>query len=160
MAATIFSGLVSNDYHQIYLCDSSLPVLPDDYSDEMIARRVMSGPEAIVLQIEREMPVPIDVVLHDARPMLDSAAFQHVVETSLTASSGVLVLAPLLAYAPDAPHLTVPAGKLGAIVTFDGLDTLSDDGLEGNDRYAIHVWPDANSSGEVVVLKRYPALEE
>lgn len=153
----LFHGLVSHDYHQLYLCDAGLPDLPDDYSEAAIARRVVAGPEAIIVHVDREMPVPVTVHLHAGRPTLDLAALDHVAQTAFEAPSGKIVLAGLLAYAPDAPHLRLPSGRLGVLVTFAALGSLSEDGLEGEDAYAIHLWPDPIASGEVTVAKMYPS---
>ena len=156
MAVTVlFDGEVSQDYHQFYLCDGSLPSLPDDYTDAAIARRVMAGRQAIIVHVEREMPVPVRVELHDRRPQLDLATLDHAVATAFSAPSGVLVLAGLLDYVGNATRLAVPAGRLAVIVTFAALGSLSEDGLEGEDHYAIHLWPDPDASAEIVVLEAF-----
>ncbi len=38
-------------------------------------------------------------------------------------------------------RIAVPAGDYAARVSHGGLDTLSEDGLDGDDRYRIQLWP-------------------
>ncbi len=39
------------------------------------------------------------------------------------------------------PASRSPRATCGAMVVFTGLGTISEDGLEGEDRYIIHLWP-------------------
>ncbi len=78
------------------------------------------------------------------------------VEAGFDCPSGRLVLAGLSDYEPSAPRLVVPAGRLGLRTRLRGLDTLSADGLAGDDRYEIQLWTGAVPDG-VRVLKAWPA---
>lgn len=152
----LFQGDLMADYFQIYLRDAAHPDLPDDYTDTAMARRLVAGPYAIILHTARNMPVPIRVEWHADRPPLDLAAEQHVIEAGFDCPSGRLVLAGLTDYEPSAARLTVPAGWIGVRASFRGLDTLSADGLSGDDRYVLQLWPGAVPEG-VRVLKAGPA---
>ena len=44
----------------------------------------------------------------------------------------------------------MPAGVLRVRVLFAGFDSLSEDGLEGDDRYHIEIWPGAPIALEVL----------
>ncbi|WP_265975712.1 hypothetical protein [Brucella intermedia] len=100
------------------------------------------------------MTVPIRVEWHDKRPAIDRDSYQHVVETHFDCPSGQLVLAGLTDYDPAAPRLSVKAGPLGVRASFSGLDTLSEDGLDGDDQYEVQLWPGAEPDG-VRVLKAW-----
>lgn len=150
----LFSGNLFADYHQIVLSDAGDPPWPDDYSEANILRRVMAAPGVLIFHTARNMDVPVRCELHDARPAIDPAAFDHVAETAIDCPSGKLVLAGLSHFGIDAP-LSVPAGRLGVIFTCANLGTLSFDGLDGEDTYAIHLWPDLNADPGVKVLKQY-----
>ncbi len=154
-SSILYQGELFADYFQLYLHDEGHPDLPDDYTDEVLARRLMVGPYAVVLQTARNMTVPIRVEWHDQRPAPDLDAYQHVVEARFDCPSGQLVLAGLTDYAPTAPRLPVTVGPLGVRASFSGLDTLDEDGLEGDDRYVIQLWPGAGTEG-VRVLKTWP----
>jgi hypothetical protein len=154
MFHVIYQGKILADYFQIYLRDESHPDLPDDYTDEAIVRRLVAGPHAVILHTARNMTVPIRVEWHDQRPTLDLDAYQHVVEASFACPSGQLVVAGLTDYDPTAPRLSVKAGLL-VRASFSGLDTLSEDGLEGDDRYLVQLWLGTEPEG-VRVLKAWP----
>lgn len=156
MFQTLYQGELFADYFQIYLRDEGHPELPDLYTDEMIARHLMVGPHAVILHTVRNMTVPVAVEWHDARPGLDLDAFQHVAEAGFDCPSGRLVLAGLTDYDPEAPRLAVTAGPIGVRASLSGLDTLSDDGLEGEDSYLLQLWPGAGPDG-VQVLKAWRA---
>ncbi|MDX3808954.1 hypothetical protein ACXIUS_14770 [Bosea thiooxidans] len=101
------------------------------------------------------MAAPIRVECHDQRPALDLDAFQHVVEACFDCPSGQLVPASLTDYDPTAPRLSVKAGPLGMRTSFSGLDTFSEDGLEGSDHYRMQLWPGAEPEA-AHVLKAWP----
>lgn len=150
----LYQGELLADYFQIYLRDEGHPDLPDDYTDEALSRRMTASRHAVVIHTARNMTVPVRVIGHDQRPAPELASWQQVVEAGITCPSGQLVLAGLTDYAPSAARLAVPAGALGIRVGMSGLDTLSEDGLEGEDRYVIQVWPGAEPQG-VRVLKAW-----
>lgn len=150
----LFQGELLADYHQLYLCDAALSPLPDDYTEEAIARRVMVGPCAIIIHTERNMPVPLRVELFEQRPSLDLLRFDHVVECGFMVPSGTLVIAGLTDYVEEAPRVQVPVGPLRALVTFADLGTLCENGLEGDDRYAVYLWP-GDGPRDVAVLRQW-----
>ena len=154
--SVLFGAVVHHDYHQFYLCDAGFPDLPDDYTEGSVACRVMAAPEALIIHVEREMPVPVRVLLHAERPAVGLHDVDHASETAVSAPSGALVLASLLDDQNKAARLPVPAARLGALVLFEALGSLSFDGLEGEDRYTVHLWPEPGAGEGVRVLKRWP----
>lgn len=154
MPHRLYDATLFADYHQIYLCDAAHPELPEDYSDATMANRLAVGPHGVVLHTARNMEVPVQVQWHTQRPDTMVAHWQHVVEAGFEAPSGQLVLAGLTDYAPDAARLQVTAGPIGIRVSLSGLDTLSADGLDGEDRYLIDLWPRVEPAA-LRVLKRW-----
>lgn len=152
----LYQGDLLADYFQIYLRDTAHPDLPEDYTEAAIARRLVAGPYGVILHTARNMPVPIRVEWYDEPPAPDLAADQHVVEAGFDCPSGRLVLAGMTDYEPSAARLAVKAGRLGVRARLRGLDTLSADGLAGDDTYVIQLWPGAVADG-VRVLKAWPA---
>lgn len=141
MTRLLFQGDLMADYFQIYVCDRDDPVLPDDFSDQAVfQQRVTTSAHALLIHTVRNMPVPIMAIWHDRRPVLDLATVQHATLAGLTAPCGCLIIAGLTDDPATAPHFAVPPGPIGAIVTFAGLDTLDETGLEGRDSYAVHLW--------------------
>jgi len=156
MTRILYQGEIFADYHQLYLRDEAHPDLPDDYTDENIERRIMAGPTAIILHTERNMMVPVRVEWHSQRPAFEEDAYQHVVEASFVCQSGQLVLAGMTDNEDDSPRLPVKAGPIGVRANLSGLDTLSEDGLDGNDSYLLQLWPESEPQG-VNVLKAWRA---
>ncbi|MGV1791518.1 hypothetical protein GR212_13450 [Rhizobium lusitanum] len=145
MFRILYQGDLFADYFQIYLRDETHPDLPDNYTDETLARRLTVGPYAIIFHTARNMMVPVSVEWHDQCPTPELDAQKYVVEAGFDCPSGQLVLAGLTDYEPDAPRLPVKVGPLGVRVSMFGLDTLSEDGLDGDDRYLVQLWPEAKN---------------
>ncbi len=154
MFQILYQGNLFADYFQIYLRDEDHPDLPDDYTNETIARHLMAGPHAIIVHTARNMFVPLCVEWHHQRPAPDLDTYQHVVEAGFDCPSGQLLLAGLTDSESTSPRLAVKAGPLGVRVNLSGLDTLSEDGLEGDDHYLVQLWPGAEPGG-VRVLKTW-----
>ena len=148
----LFEGELLADYHQLYVADvlDGLDELPQDWNDEILARRVNLAPGVIVVSTARNMTVPFRVELHGSQPAIDFDAVDHAVECGIV-TSGEIVIAGLTDYAPDAARASVPPGALRALVVSTGLGTLSEDGLDGEDAYIMHLWPGA---GEQVVVRK------
>ncbi|MGY5779884.1 hypothetical protein [Rhizobium sp. LEGMi135b] len=155
MFKVLYEGDLFADYFQIYLRDAAHPDLPDDYTDETITRRITAGPHAIILHTVRNMTVPIRIEWHDRRPPPSLDLFQHVAEAYFGCPTGELVVAGLTDYDPTAARLPVKAGPLGVRVNMSGLDTLSEDGLDGDDHYLVQLWPEAEPEDERL-LKIWP----
>lgn len=109
------------------------------------------GPHAAVVHTARNTTVPVIVEWYDVRPQLEIERYQHVVEGGFTCPSGVLVLAGMTDYEPTAQKFSVNAGLLGIRVSMSGLDTISEDGLDGLDRYLVQLWPGQELSGPLVL---------
>lgn len=150
--ATAFEGMIFADYHQFYLMNvGSQTDYTDDITDAAVADRIIAKDDVLVVFAARNMAVPVTVELHDAEPALNLSEADHVVEAGLN-SSGMLVIAGCTDYLPDAAQFAVPAGNLKARILFSGLDTLSEDGLDGEDRYCVQLWP--GKADGVHVLKQ------
>ena len=147
----LFDGDILADYFQIYLRDLDYPDLPDHYGEEELDRRLMIGPYAAIVHTARNMAVPVLVEWHALRPRLQMDGYQHVVEAGFGSPSGTLLLAGMTDDEATASRLTVQAGRLGVRVSMSGLDTISNDGLEGSDRYLVQLWPASVLSGPRVL---------
>jgi hypothetical protein len=147
--STIFEGELFADYHQVYLCDANSPRLPEEWTDDHLRQRVNLADGALVVSTARNTEVPFRVELHTSRPSPDLSEVDHAVEVSLRAPSGKLIVAGLSDYIKTATRVAVLAGDLRALVLFGGLGTLSEDGLDGDDRYTVHLWPE-KATGIVV----------
>jgi len=148
------------DYFQIYVCD---PAHSDDWwalwTGQTVDNRIVALPHTVVFGTGRNMPVPVDIVVHEQQPDLSAliAPADHAVVSGIVCGSGQLKVAGCTDYLPDAFTLSTSPGRYGvAFLSFDlsTIDSLC--GLEGDDCYALHVWP-AAALPETAVLKRWNA---
>ena len=129
------------------------PEAPTDYTEEDTRRRIKAAPFVVVIQPARNMAVPVEVEVSDAPPALELEGWDHVAEASLELPSGRLEIHECTGGSIDV--LPVRPGTYRARACFGGLDTLSDDGLDGDDRYRIVLWP--APFAPVDILKQYKA---
>ena len=143
------------DYFQFYIQDETVTGdLSDAWNEEAVDRLLAIAPGTIGIGTVRNMYVPVVVEIHDQEPDDDCSEWDHVVEASLEVTSGRTVIAGCTDYFPDAMRIPVPPAIYRVRVSYGGLDTLSDDGLEGDDHYRLQLWPAASIA--VCVLKQRP----
>jgi hypothetical protein len=131
------------DYSQFYLQDESVDGnLSDSWTDEAVQRLLAIAPGTIGVGTVRAMTVPVVVELFDVEPGSDFGSWDHVTECSLEISSGRIVVAGCTDYFPDAARIETSPGAYRARISYGSLDSLSDDGLEGNDHYRVQLWLD------------------
>lgn len=130
------------DYHQFYICDDARDTDTGEiWTDEALARRLAIGPDLIAVSTARNMDVPVIVEIADREPAADFAAWERVVECDIAIPSGRVVVAGCTDYFPDCLRFAVAPGSYAIRVSYAGLDDLSEDGLDGNDRYRVQMWP-------------------
>ena len=144
------------DYHQFYLQDEPADGnLGDAWTEDASNRLLAVATGVIGVGTVRNMDVPVTIEILDKEPLLDLARFDHVVECSLSVNSGRIVVAGCTDYFPDAARIDVRAGTYRVRVKYANLNSLSPDGLDGNDSYHLELW--LAPSTEVSVLKRRAA---
>ena len=143
------------DYFQIYLCD---PAHEEDFAtlwtNQSVDDRIVAMQNTVAFGTGRNMTVPVQVIQHRNQPEIASliAAADHAVIAGLICTSGLLKLAGCTDYLPDAFALSIVMGPVGAAFLSFGLNSI--DGLDGEDRYSLHVWP-AEERPATTVLKRW-----
>lgn len=140
------------DYHQFYLWDRARDASSAlDYTEADCTARIKTGPFIVVIMPERNMAVPVTLELADRAPDPDFEAWDHVTEASLDLPSGGLEIHECTGGSVDV--LEVEPGSYRVRTHHGGLDSLSEDGLDGDDQYRIVLWPAPAS--EVVVIKQF-----
>lgn len=140
------------DYHQFYLWDhGEQPDAPTDYTEEDTPKRIKAAPFVVVILPERNMVVPVEVTVSAAAPALAFDGWDHVAEASLDLPSGRLEIHECTGGSIDI--LPVAPGTYRMRAYYGGLDTLSEDGLDGDDRYSLFLWP--APFAPVEILKQY-----
>ncbi len=147
------------DYFQFYLQDEAANGdLSDAWTDQAVADLVALAPGTIGVGTVRNMEVPVKVEIAAAPPPFQSSAWDHIVECDIDVPSGRIVIAGCTDYFPKAARIPVEPGHYRVRIYYGGFDTLSEDGLDGDDRYEVILWK-AQAEG-LRVLKRHPPFEK
>jgi hypothetical protein len=130
------------DYFQFYLQDDDIGVgdFSTAWTKEAVAKMLALGPHVIGVGTARNMTVPVVVRTCEARPDIGGGGFERVNECTIQIDSGRLVIAGCTDYFPDAARIELGPGTYNALIGYKGLDTLSEDVLEGDDSYHIFLW--------------------
>lgn len=112
------------------------------------------APGTIGVGTVRNMDVPVDVEVQDCGPTSDVDEWDHIMECGIEVPSGRLVIAGCTDYFPDAARLILAPGKYRARVHYGALDSISDDGLDGDDHYKVVLWPSEDQATSVIKQRR------
>lgn len=127
------------DYHQFYVWDpeTSGRQAPEQWSNQDIANRAKVVPSAVVVSPVRNMTVPVEVGIWDSEPHVIFNAWQHVIEAPLPTRGKIEIHE-----CTGGSHacFAVEPGDYTVRALFRGLDTLSEDGMDGKDFYEIQIW--------------------
>jgi hypothetical protein len=144
------------DYSQFYLCDPDhLEDWSDRWNDQSMDDRLIAMTTTIVFGTDRNFTVPVDLYRRNASPDIGvlTASADHAVIASIVCRSGKFKLAGCTDYLPDAFGFATAAGTYGVLYTAHKLATVA--GLDGDDRYDVHLWP-ADLFLPMRVLRRHP----
>jgi hypothetical protein len=146
---------VNADYHQLYVLDSGAPLdasgRADFWTHEALARLLALGPGILGVSTGSYV-VPLVLQVDAAAPREDFAAWDHVVDADLPLPSGKLIVHGCTQPREEGLHVAVAPGRYIARVCYGKLDSVVDE--EGDDHYAVFLWPGARSGAAVV--KRWP----
>jgi len=141
------------DYHQFYLIDGEKdPFALEDWTDEDVQKRIKAEKYIVVIQPERNMPVPVELEVLDSAPQYDFQDWHHIAEASLDLPSGKLQIVECPT-GDVIDEIVLPMNTYRVRAYYGNLDKLSFDGLEGDDHYKIVLWQ-APFEG-VRVIKQY-----
>lgn len=141
------------DYYQFYIQDEAADGnLSDAWTEEAVDRLLAVAPGTVGIGTVRNMDVPVTIDILDREPKFNADKFDHIVECSILIESGRIVAAGCTDYFPDAARIEVRPGTYRVRISFEGLNSLSADGLEGKDRYHLQLWP--ASAGQIEIMKQ------
>lgn len=147
------------DYFQFYLQDELADGdLSESWDEEATARMLALAPGTVGIGTVRNMDVPVTLEIHDQEPNPDLEDWDQVVECGMEVSSSRIVIAGCTDYFPDAGRVELPNGIYRVRASFGGLDTVSENALEGEDRYRLQLWP-ASLIVEPAILKLRPNIQ-
>jgi hypothetical protein len=141
------------DYFQFYLQDEKVDGnLSDAWTEQAVQDLLAIAPGTIGVGAVRNMDVPVEVELLQSTPSESFDAWDQVNECDIEIRSGTLVVAGCTDYFPDAARIKVEPGSYRARVYYGKLDSLSEDGLDGDDHYKVSIWMSEPSG--LHILKR------
>ncbi|MEU2793745.1 hypothetical protein [Streptomyces sp. NPDC007100] len=118
---------------------------------------INTAPGIIGTGAARPFTVPVTVDVRRTPPAEDDAELQqadHVTQASLALPSGRLLISAL-GFDDELPRIPLVPGTYAVRIYSHGLRTVSEDGLDGEDRYHVVLWP-IDEEHPAQVLKRHP----
>ena len=139
------------DYYQFYLQDEKVDGnLSDSWDQDAFDRLLAMAPGIIGVGTVRNTTVPVVVEIHESEPTEDFDEWDHVNECSIEIESGKILIAGCNDYFPDAARIEVEPGCYRARIYYGQLDSLSEDGLDGDDHYKIILWRAAYAEPKIL----------
>jgi hypothetical protein len=144
------------DYFQFYLQDDleGIGDLSDAWTQEALDRLLAVAIGTVGVGTVRNMTVPVAVELHRSEPESDIQSWDHVTECDVELRSGRLVVAGCTDYFPGAARIPVPPGLYRVRTSYGDLNSLSSDGLDGQDHYRVQLWQTSELGGVRVLRRR------
>ncbi|WP_051304531.1 hypothetical protein [Chitinilyticum litopenaei] len=139
------------DYFQFYLQDEDCQNdLSEAWTAEAVRDLLAVAPGIVGVGTMRNMDVPVAIDLREGEPDIQFGDWDHISEFSIDVPSGKLVVAGCSDYFPKATRIPLEPGSYQGRVLCQGLATLSEDGLEGQDHYTVQLWPGTARPGRVI----------
>ncbi|OJJ23564.1 hypothetical protein BKI52_04145 [marine bacterium AO1-C] len=133
------------DYHTIYLTNGNKNEAvfnPDKITDTGIKNRFdIVSKRAVLLYTARNIEVPLQVIVVKKQPQLNLDNWDHVNRCGIQISSNHFLILGGTDGIKEAKSIALPNGYYGMLLGYQGLKTLSKDGLDGKDKYTIYLWP-------------------
>ena len=129
------------DYSQFYVQDREHPGdFSSAWNEETSGKMLAVLPTALGIGTARNMDVPVRLELHDDVPTKGADADRENV-AALSIPSGWLQVIGCTCSDTEAFNMDIPPGRYDVLIRYFNLEKLSDDGLDGDDRYLIQMWP-------------------
>jgi len=142
------------DYYQFYLQDEPVKGdLSDAWTNDAVSNLLAIAPGTIGVGTVRNMDVPVEVRIVESEPMETFDEWDQVNECDIEIQSGTIVIAGCTDYFPDAARIQVEPGSYRARLYYGQLNSLSEDGLDGDDHYRVVLWK-CEPKGMEVMKKR------
>lgn len=129
------------DYFQFYVQDMETP---DDFSegwtDATVEAMLVAKPTALAIGTARNMNVPVRLEVHEIEPS-DEGGWDRQNQARIRFPSGRIQVIGCMEYGPDAFQTEIRPGPYRVRISYFALNTLSADGLDGDDHYLVQLWP-------------------
>ena len=131
------------DFNQFVVCDSNADWsdLPDRWTSDALDNMFVVGPGYVAIGTARNMHVPVTVRLFDRRPDPAPDRWDKRNEAEIDLASGEALVTGVTDNGVSGGRVQIPAGQYRLRALYSGLHSLSEDGLSGDDRYVVELWP-------------------
>lgn len=144
------------DYFQFYIEDDQVDLnVGSSWTVAAVDRLLAISKGSIAIGTVRNMFVPVTIKIYDQEPAFlpdEERIIDLINETDLEIYSGKIVVMGCADYFPDATRLETANGLYRARIYYGNLDKLSEDGLDGDDFYEVHLWRTEHPQ-ETVIIK-------
>jgi hypothetical protein len=136
------------DYFQFLVLDSQADWddLADRWTPEAVEAMFVQGAGYVAIGTARNINVPVTVRTTTEEPRLDIGEWDRVVNGGLAVPSGELVVTGVTDNGMSGGNISIARGEYHVRALYAGLSKLSADGLSGDDRYVIELWPTSPGS--------------
>lgn len=146
-----YSYTLFADYFQFYLEDVSWDTdWSDIWTPERTDNLLATDQGVICIGTVRNMEAPVVVEVLDDEPTENPDNWDHITECSIEIKSGEMAIAGCTDYPPEAARINIEPGTYRARIFYGKLDSLSEDGLEGDDHYKVVLWPGERVDAKVI----------
>lgn len=130
------------DYFQFYIQDEEVDGdLSDKWTEAAVESLLAITDGAIGVGTARNMDVPVILKIYDSKPeSLVEKSISKINECDLEVTSNKIVIAGCTDYFPDAKRIQLENGIYRVRIYYMNLNKVSEDGLDGEDFYEIHLW--------------------
>jgi hypothetical protein len=147
------------DYFQFYIQDEKVDGdLSNKWTTETVEQLLATTDGTIGVGTVRNMDVPITIKTFETEPpflMDNENAIGQINECDIEVSSGTIVIAGCTEYFRDAKRIKLKNGIYRARLYYGNLDKLSEDGLDGDDFYEIHLWKTDRNQDQKIIKDRH-----
>jgi hypothetical protein len=129
-------------YSQIYIVDGMMDSLYNGYSwtDEDFNSMLCVQEGFLIIGTARSLVVPFCANISNERPEIVFDLYSHIVECSIETITGIRIFGDFDEEEYDVA-ISFDPGVYGVLACYKDLDSISFDGLEGNDSYHVFLWP-------------------
>lgn len=131
------------DYHQFYIQDDDEEFgdLSNAWTDEAVSSLLAVSDHVVGVGTVRSSDVSVILETCLQLPEFAPEDWDRINQTTLVCDTGRLVVAGCTDYFPDALRVEVGPGTYDVLIGYRNLDSVSDDGCEGDDCYFVFIAP-------------------
>ncbi|UZR98570.1 hypothetical protein [Chondrinema litorale] len=140
------------DYFQIYMQTASTlesEELGVEWSEKELKRLLQVKKEEFVIGTARNMSVPFFIKIYPEKPEINLDNWDIVNESEIKVTANILYINSM----DDEISIPLESGVYGFYTLYKNLDSISKDGLEGDDEYYLYLWKTSKASQTTDVME-------